>query len=523
MLNNLTLVPEASYGLVLYTDGGSTPGTSITGWGLHGYIYNMETKRTKFKKDRISYGQYGYVNGTKVVKEYKPGSRIVKAGGLYKLTVNDPKSMEDSSPVDPEYFLDFFSPYPNETVSTAEIRAFEEALSVIESRTEVKQAVIVADSQYVCKSITEYIHNWIKNNWIRSNGKPVEYADRWLVIYNRVNAILASGVTLRFGWTAAHVGEPGNTAADFNATKGKIAVINSGSGDSLITPASEYYQRKKLNNRLLEQRWWYSRIHRPANSYKDYPGKSIYFFGNHGKAGEEDDLIGKYTSSAKIAILVSNASEPVLDMLHDYLHDRFYDEVGYVTQGYLENITNTERYALLANEGSTVLLPNDDKGTVSTPDAVPVIREVRPTYHGLRLVDNLEWHLGLLRKYLDADPCITVTDITHLLYTSEVKGKKTIWKTTDAINPPNRSVSISVGYQCMDNAGVKKIPFKMGQDIPLRNTLNAIADQEPKVYAITWQRSATEFRYGTVLHAGEDVLLTCSLASNLVPLVGSKK
>lgn len=519
---DLELNKEAKYGLVLYTDGGKDVSSEAAGWGVHGYLYPvLENKKEKFKKDKSAFGQYGYVNGQKTDKTFKPGDRLVQAGGLYKLFVNEPNSMP-SEPVTPIYFFDYYGPQPGATVSEVEIEALEESLKIILGIPELSQAVIVADSEYVCKTVTEYIHSWVKNKWIRSNGKPVEHSARWKKILEQLTLIREKGIVLRMGWTRSHVGEPGNEAVDANATKGKIAVLNNLQGKRDVIETKNYGQKKKLNNRLLEQRWWYGINNELTTSYSDFAGKYVYFLGNHGKAEEEDDMIGKYTSTARIAILVTPEKEPVLEMLHDYLFERFYEEVGLVTLGYLEHITQTERYAQLAREGHAALYPKGRDNAIFAPDGVAILKELRPTFHGLRLLDSLKWHLGLLKRFVDEDASVVVTDITDIVYTREDNGKKVTVKPAECINPPHKTVSLEVGYSCMGNTGTKKVPFKMGQDLPLRNTLNAVADESVRVYAITWQRSRNEFRYATVVKVGEDLLLTCSLSSNLVTLVGLK-
>lgn len=519
---DLDLKDDAPYGLVLYTDGGKDVSSEAAGWGVHGYLYPLlEEKKDKFKKDKAAFGQYGYVNGQKTTSVFKPGKRLVEPGGLFKLFVNEPSSMP-SEPVTPTHFLDYYGPQLGASISQVEIEAMEKALEIITNIPEVKQAVIIADSEYVCKTLTEYIFSWVKANWSRKSGKPIEHVERWKKIWEKVGNIREKGVVLRIGWTRSHVGEPGNEAADANATKGKIAVLNNLQGKENVVETKDYGQKKKLSKRLLEQRWWYGINNELTTSYEDFPGKYVYFFGNHGKPEEEDDLIGKYTSTAKLAILVTPEKEPVLEMLHEYLFDRFYEEVGLVTLGYLEHITQTERYALLAREQHAALYPKGRNNCIYSPDNVPIMKELKPTFHGLRLMDQLKWHLSLLKRFVDKDDAIVVTDVTDIVYDRVDNGKKVTIKTSDLINPPNKKISLEVGYNCMGNKGTKKIPFKMGQDIPLRNTLNAIADESVRVFAITWQRSRNEFRYATVVKAGEDLLLTCSLAANLVPLVGLK-
>ncbi len=40
-----------------------------------------------------------------------------------------------------------------------------------------KQLIIWTDSDYTCKCSKEHIHMWRKNNWLKSDNKPVKYKD----------------------------------------------------------------------------------------------------------------------------------------------------------------------------------------------------------------------------------------------------------------------------------------------------------------------------------------------------------
>ncbi|MDF2529990.1 MAG: ribonuclease, partial [Gammaproteobacteria bacterium] len=45
---------------------------------------------------------------------------------------------------------------------------------------------LTTDSQYLRKGITEWIHNWQKNNWKTADKKPVKNADIWQQLYEEV-------------------------------------------------------------------------------------------------------------------------------------------------------------------------------------------------------------------------------------------------------------------------------------------------------------------------------------------------
>ncbi|MDF2690657.1 MAG: rnhA2 [Gammaproteobacteria bacterium] len=48
------------------------------------------------------------------------------------------------------------------------------------------QVSLTTDSQYLRKGITEWIHNWQKNNWKTADKKPVKNADLWRELLEEV-------------------------------------------------------------------------------------------------------------------------------------------------------------------------------------------------------------------------------------------------------------------------------------------------------------------------------------------------
>ena len=74
---------------------------------------------------------------------------------------------------------------------------------------------IHTDSQYVQKGISQWIHNWKKNNWRTSDKKPVKNADLW----QRLD-VLSSQHDIAWLWVKGHAGHPGNERADRLANRG---------------------------------------------------------------------------------------------------------------------------------------------------------------------------------------------------------------------------------------------------------------------------------------------------------------
>lgn len=70
------------------------------------------------------------------------------------------------------------------TSNRAELYAIYVALNEITKLYTFNKLIIYSDSNYSIKSLTIWIKNWIKDDWIGSNKKPVKNKDLILDIYN---------------------------------------------------------------------------------------------------------------------------------------------------------------------------------------------------------------------------------------------------------------------------------------------------------------------------------------------------
>lgn len=75
------------------------------------------------------------------------------------------------------------------------------------------EAVIYADSEYVTKGMTEWIHRWQKKNWKTASKKPVLNQDLWQKLLG-----LVEGREVDWKYVAGHAGIPLNERADEIAT-----------------------------------------------------------------------------------------------------------------------------------------------------------------------------------------------------------------------------------------------------------------------------------------------------------------
>lgn len=509
------------FNVVLYTDGGSSQETLLSGWSIHGYVYPLvEEKKNEFTKAKGVPSNFGYVDGRVAKASSKLGIDRTYTGErgtpLFPYPVNDA-----AAPVVPSHYLDFYGGQHGTTNNYAEMTGLMEALKFI-AKFKPKQAFILADSEYALKGLLVWRAGWERNGGKNSKGTVTPNWEYWKTIHAFYDTVVAEGSTeILFTHVYGHNGDAGNEKADYNANCAMILQRDEpGTEKFLVSDAKGYIQKVKISNRLLEQRWWYATNDRASNRY-DFDPRHVYFFGNHGKAEDEEDLIGKSTATAKISILFLKEQEPVLELLGGFLKERFFDGSNVMTLGYLENILQPERYANLLTHGQAVLWDDKRKDILTTPDKVPVLKELRPTYLGYTLLDKFDGLVGVIEKYLKGNSSVVVTDITdQCLVTTQEGNKKPVTKPTETINPPHKAFTTELNFRLGGKDGKVKLKLKLGQDIPLRNTLNAIGTPETKVYAITWPVADKAIRYGTIVEEDGELLFSCSLSSNLCELTG---
>jgi ribonuclease HI len=99
----------------------------------------------------------------------------------------------------------------NTTNNRMELLAPINALKQINTKSPVE---IYTDSQYVKLGITEWINNWVKNNWQTSKKENVKNKDLWIELYN-----LNKSFDINWNWVKAHAGNKLNEEVDLLAKK----------------------------------------------------------------------------------------------------------------------------------------------------------------------------------------------------------------------------------------------------------------------------------------------------------------
>lgn len=131
-----------------------------------------------------------------MIEIYTDGSCLENPGnGGWAAIINDDGKIEKISGSE-----------KNTTNNRMELMAPIAALSKI---TKKKKVQIFTDSQYVKMGITNWIHNWIKNNWQTSRKEDVKNKDLWLNLYK-----LTQSHDVEWHWVKAHAGNTLNEEVD---------------------------------------------------------------------------------------------------------------------------------------------------------------------------------------------------------------------------------------------------------------------------------------------------------------------
>jgi ribonuclease HI len=131
-----------------------------------------------------------------MIEIYTDGSCLENPGnGGWAAIINDDGKIEKISGSE-----------KNTTNNRMELMAPIAALSKI---TKKKKVQIFTDSQYVKMGITNWIHNWIKNNWQTSKKEDVKNKDLWLNLYE-----LTQSHDVEWHWVKAHAGNILNEEVD---------------------------------------------------------------------------------------------------------------------------------------------------------------------------------------------------------------------------------------------------------------------------------------------------------------------
>ena len=103
------------------------------------------------------------------------------------------------------------------TNNQMELCAAIEGLAALKESCNVE---LFTDSKYVMDGITQWIHNWKKNNWRTAAKKDVKNKELWQRLDELINFH-----QVQWHWVKGHSGDEGNEMADLLANKGIDSIL----------------------------------------------------------------------------------------------------------------------------------------------------------------------------------------------------------------------------------------------------------------------------------------------------------
>lgn len=94
------------------------------------------------------------------------------------------------------------------------------AIAALTALKEPCRVVLTTDSQYVRQGITQWLHNWKKNNWRTASKQPVKNVDLWQRLDEQ-----AGRHQIDWHWVKGHSGHRENEMADSLANQAIDAML----------------------------------------------------------------------------------------------------------------------------------------------------------------------------------------------------------------------------------------------------------------------------------------------------------
>jgi len=458
---------------ILYCDGGFQPDSKISGWGVHGYTYLDDEPKKGTGNPKAIPTDKGYMFGERI------GNKVTVVE--YVDIVAGKKDARSSNEV--------------------ELHALLDAVTWLKDNPHIKKVLILTDSRFVVQGTNDHLPKWPGNNWLNKKGEPVKYRPTWEKV-GEVVAHLKTSVDFTLDWVKSHEGEPGNTAADALAWKGKVLARNDDpTVVTKVNAAQGYWGIKNTAPRILQSpRWYFSTV---DDQFRSDTGAHIYYVGAHGTKDKEDDLYGKRYADNFLGVVMVNDPDPVMECLRLNAMSKDPRKRGAIVIAHLDMIFSPKVYKELSDYNTTFMYSQHKQIDLLDARDNEIMVELRPTGLGFRGVGQWKSLTRVLTEVQKGDPYYSVTDITDLLY-EEQGGKKPVRKLKATINQIVKYMDFDVTFNLEKESGepkpfIDKVRLILGGDILSRNQLAALSEDIKSVKVVTWRESDNVGRYATLI------------------------
>lgn len=517
---------------VVYTDGGyQTEDTHVgAGFGLHGYCF-----------DTLPAVRYAKIPALVTPKGYQPKA----TGAQLKDDSYNPEysamglSVKLKEPIVKEHpdalLFDAWFGLGAVTAQRAELEAF---LAVFDTdEFEAENYNIFSDSMYLVKGYLKQMDGWVTNKWRKADNTEITHRDLW----ERILAVrdkFQERITIQH--VKAHNGDLGNETADRNATFGVVNSVFSSMTKKEATIRWEwsllsdknYWEPEKNIPELLRTKWVYRLTGQPPSAM-EIGGKKFYsyFHGDHGESPDAE-LAGKKDPAAGFSLLYTPAQVEAIETTlkhHEtnmWEHDNFMYKSDVMSMINVSTIGTPKMMWEINTAGFESMWLRDHRNDVVNIKKAVVSKMLRPPRLSFRLLDEEAIAKEVLLSFLhmkgvefegskDFHPySLTINELTDKFYEASIlkDGKAGATKLTSFYDQVAKSVTVNV------NNHVTERPLKLiltrGIDIPVRNMMSNISEENPKVYLVTWPYSKQVFHFATIINTDNEYSIWVGSYSN---------
>jgi len=489
-----TTLPKIS--MILYTDGGYRQ--NVGGWGVHGYTHLVDDTEDKKKKK-------------------KPAVGVPTTTGY--IIKDDPKMTQREVVRPLQVFESFAGLLPETTNNIAEMTASLNGLELALGQG-AERLTIFTDSEYVVKGVTQYLNKWKANGWKKSTGDEIANKPLWQAIDSKLTELKDKNIHYTFQWVKGHDGHRGNVMADYMATRG---VMLGKQGDAEprhnVQDFNEYEKYKAERHRFVSHSRWYFNLSDDSLLRTNPHGFYEYCFGHPSKEDTDQVYLGKALADTAFSIVWLKQPEACLDLVYSSVKKIATNVYGNAFIGRLDNIYSPFTHKEIMDYGGSLLFrANKNDNDITNCTGALIVRECNPPAISYRAVNNLiflnqcltEFHTGEL------DRLRRVVEVTDLIYDSETTKKGEVkMSLKKEIKQNTKAIKLPVKCDVLDKDIVVDVTCTLGLDIPNRNTLSGISDENPKIYIMTVKESDVAFRYLTIMSCDAGYCIMANVYANL--------
>lgn len=493
MTTNSTTYDTASEsidGVVFYTDGGNRPSGKYLGWGVHGYSYKDVIPKKGSGNTLYYPSSFGYV------------SKSDRKEGTIKTEI---------TPIN--YFDGYGCTQEFGSNNLAEVLAAklatDKAIDILP-----KKLLIRTDSEYLIKGSTDWSHSWVRNGWVRADGKVVPNAEYWKQLLKNYQTLRDNNCEIKIEWVKGHSDHLGNNLADRLATTGVMASANGESREQIdVSPPEGYWKSNVDKHPFFYLKYLY------FITNKSIQTKGEYFICNQVK---ELELHGKRQSDASYSVVQLEQPEEMVEYVRQF-HTELAGDFEHVSILRLDHLFKADTYKSIEKYGKNALVTkfNVNHSRLSdlhTLDGEPLTHTQNPPRISQRTLDRLRELKDILENFKNntGTDVITSLDITNYFFETKkiTKKKEEIEELhlRSEINSNFTSLPLIINVEGKDI----KVIVSLGIDLPNRNALKALESGKVNLSLLYWKPNDKVIRYAVCIKHNNDWGIWSGYDANIV-------